>query len=244
MEMEHINDNLIKVIIKTEDLLDRGINFLDLIGDQAQIEKFFYSILEEVDVDRHFNDSDAVTFQVIPNSQGLELYISRANVEDLDKVWDDELSRRLGARQERLHKEGQEETEDLMEAPNSYVDKRILQQILEAIPSKSANESDEVTPEDETIEYEVVQFSSLEDFLKLARELPLTEVESDLYHMGDNYYLVLYGLEEFVKDESQANRLLNLFEYGEAVYVTIAVLQEHGQMIRSEDALAFFGKQL
>ena len=44
MEMERINENLIKVMIGLDDLEERGINFLDLIGDQSRIEKFFYSI--------------------------------------------------------------------------------------------------------------------------------------------------------------------------------------------------------
>ncbi|MDN5831978.1 MAG: adaptor protein MecA, partial [Tetragenococcus halophilus] len=32
MEMEHINENTIRVLIKNEDLAARGITFLDLLG--------------------------------------------------------------------------------------------------------------------------------------------------------------------------------------------------------------------
>ena len=64
MEMEHINENTIRVLIKNEDLAARGITFLDLLGNRKEIEKFFYSILEEVDVEEEFKGSDAVTFQV------------------------------------------------------------------------------------------------------------------------------------------------------------------------------------
>ena len=39
MEMERINENLIKVYIDVEDLEERGINFLDLISDQKSVEK-------------------------------------------------------------------------------------------------------------------------------------------------------------------------------------------------------------
>ena len=51
MEMENINENTIRVLIENSDLEERGITFLDLLGNQKQIESFFYSILEEVDVD-------------------------------------------------------------------------------------------------------------------------------------------------------------------------------------------------
>lgn len=40
MEMEHINENLIKVSIRQEDLEERGIDFLDLVGDKRRLKDF------------------------------------------------------------------------------------------------------------------------------------------------------------------------------------------------------------
>ncbi|GCF94033.1 adapter protein MecA [Enterococcus florum] len=77
MEMEHINENTIRVMIGNEDLAERGITFLDLLGNHREIESFFYSILEEVDVEDEFKSSEAVTFQVLPKNDGLELFISK-----------------------------------------------------------------------------------------------------------------------------------------------------------------------
>ncbi|MBA0948983.1 adaptor protein MecA [Enterococcus gallinarum] len=77
MEMEHINENTIRVLIKSEDLAARGITFLDLLGNHNEIENFFYSILEEVDIDEEFKGSEVVTFQVLPKGDGLELFISK-----------------------------------------------------------------------------------------------------------------------------------------------------------------------
>ena len=98
MEMERINENVIKVLIGVKDLEERGVNFLDLMGDQSRIEKFFYSILEEVDTERQFQDSDTVTFQVIPNSDGLELYISSSTFDEMDTFWEQEITRHLRER--------------------------------------------------------------------------------------------------------------------------------------------------
>ena len=67
MEMENINENTIRVLIENSDLEERGITFLDLLGNQKQIESVLYSILEEVDVDNQVHESDAITFQVLPN---------------------------------------------------------------------------------------------------------------------------------------------------------------------------------
>ncbi|NVY96801.1 adaptor protein MecA [Lactobacillus sp. DCY120] len=77
MEIEHVNDNIIRVVLGPHDLEERGINMLDLLGNRKQIEDFFYSILEEVDTDHSFTKDQAVTFQVMPNANGLELLISK-----------------------------------------------------------------------------------------------------------------------------------------------------------------------
>ena len=79
MEMEKVNENTIRVLLGTEDLTDRGITVLDLLGNQKEIENFFFSILEEVDKDHEFRDNDAVTFQLIPNQNGLELFITKVD---------------------------------------------------------------------------------------------------------------------------------------------------------------------
>ncbi|WP_407857219.1 adaptor protein MecA [Enterococcus hailinensis] len=87
MEMEHINENTIRVIIENEDLAERGITFLDLLGNHREIESFFYSILEEVDIEDEFKSSEAVTFQVLPKNDGLELFISKnLSPEDISKM--------------------------------------------------------------------------------------------------------------------------------------------------------------
>ena len=87
MEMEHINENTIRVILENEDLAERGITFLDLLGNHREIESFFYSILEEVDIEDEFKSSEAVTFQVLPKNDGLELFISKnLSPEDISKM--------------------------------------------------------------------------------------------------------------------------------------------------------------
>jgi adapter protein MecA 1/2 len=92
MEMEHINEDTIRVMIGTDDLAARGITFLDLLGNHQEIENFFYSILEEVDVTDEFSGSDAVTFQVLPRGNGLELIVSKG-------AFNEDLSNFIGIRE-------------------------------------------------------------------------------------------------------------------------------------------------
>lgn len=88
MEVEHVNENMIRVFLANHDLEERGVDVLDLLGNRKQIESFFYSILEEVDTDHKFSKDQAVTFQVMPNTKGLELLITRIPSKMDDKTTD------------------------------------------------------------------------------------------------------------------------------------------------------------
>lgn len=106
MEIEHINEDTIRVKIDNDDLLERGVTFLDLLGNQQQIEQFFHSILDEVDIDDSFKDSDALTFQVMPKNNGMELFITKGAqmTEDLIDYLDDEVMKELEASQHQKNK--------------------------------------------------------------------------------------------------------------------------------------------
>lgn len=264
MEMEHINDDLIKVLIGVEDLEERGIDFLDLIGDQSRIEKFFYSILEEVDVDQAFYDSEAVTFQVIPSAEGLELYISRANLDDLDQIWEDELTQRLRERKNAKKRQKKEEkSSQEREAEELEDESQEGNHLNKSQMAKDANNHSQAGNRltnlfqmigadlelEKTIDYEqeyteeVVIFQALDDFLMLARMIPSNKIDADLYYLNEHYFLVLYNLEASLKEEKDASKLLSLFEFGDPHRITSSVLQEHGHLIREHDALAFFGSE-
>lgn len=228
MEMEHINENLIKVLIRQEDLEERGIDFLDLVGDQKTIERFFYSILEEVDVDKHFQESEAVTFQVMPNKEGLELYISRTNFDEMDEIWEDELTKHLIERKRKMN-------ENEANQDDNKKEKTILD-LFEK--EERTHETEDV----KSVEGEIIKFADLEDFLKLSREVTTDLIHADFYHMNSNYYLVINYVDSSIVEEYAYNKLLTMFEYGEKVKVTEAILQEHGDMLRSKDALKYFGE--
>ena len=228
MEMEHINENLIKVLIRQEDLEERGIDFLDLVGDQKTIERFFYSILEEVDVDKHFQESEAVTFQVMPNKEGLELYISRTNFDEMDEIWEDELTKHLIERKREMNEN--EANKD---------DNKKEKTILDLFENE---ESIQETEDVKSVEGEIIKFADLEDFLKLSREVTTDLIHADFYHMNSNYYLVINYVDSSIVEEYAYNKLLTMFEYGEKVNVTEAILQEHGDVLRSKDALKYFGE--
>ena len=117
MEIEHINEDTIRVKIDNEDLLERGVTFLDLLGNQQQIEQFFHSILDEVDIDDSFKDSDALTFQVMPKNNGMELFITKGAqmTDDLIEYLDDTVMKELEATQQKKIKVADSDEEESLE---------------------------------------------------------------------------------------------------------------------------------
>ena len=232
MEMERINDDMIKVLIAQEDLEERGVDFLDLMADHSRIEQFFYSILEEVDVERQFVDSDTVTFHVIPSERGLELYISRnGNIGAMEDALEEEILRRLLKRRRSLLRNQDEAA--------SNKSKRKAE--------SEADESHGQTTGNAAMDEElllhpnaVVRFSSLQDFIILARTMPELPITNSLYYMDEGYYLVLGDIFGEIDEDLAYEYYLSMLEFGEVQTVNEPVLAEYGQLIEADHALTIF----
>lgn len=208
MQMENINENTIRVLIENADLEERGITFLDLLGNQKQIENFFYSILEEVDVDNQFHETDAITFQVLPNANGLELFISKGLQNDGFDVF-----------------EGSNSLEEIMD----YVQKQ-------KEPDKISKKVEDLDLEDSPLEI-MLKFQSFEDFLELSKRLFLESGMTTLYHHEGAYYLsIVFFLDEML-DSKLEDEIAIALEFAEESDIATEVLGEHGKVIMSEDAL-------
>jgi len=218
MEIEHINDDTIRVKIDNSDLVERGITFLDLLGSQSQIESFFYSILEEVDVDEEFRDSEAVTFQVMPKNNGLELFISKGtqNKEDFLDNLDSETLETLQA-----------------EDSGSDTENNVNNEEKADIPAEK-----EVETEFPTSKHLVLTFNNIEEIILMAQEYKL-EGYSTLYEYHDNYYL---NLEFFIdydsdQDPNKRNEIAHAYEFGQASKISKDVLDEYANKIADKNAL-------
>ena len=217
MEIEHINEDTIRVRIENSDLEARGYTFLDLLGNQKHIETFFYSILEEVDIDEEFQESDAVTFQIMPNRNGLELFISKnadmhdnlfahMDIEDLDE--DDQESEKKFQPFEKYKNSGK--------------------------PNKEKSESPKIEPDNQKI---VVEFSTFEQIIELARIFQIEAGFTNLYQYTDKYFLEMSFLnDEFSLRTPQEEKAIVL-EFGLESKISADVLIEHGQVIIEDVAL-------
>ena len=215
MEMEHINENTIRVLIESADLEERGVTFLDLLGNHKQIENFFYSILEEVDVDEQFHESDAITFQVLPNGNGLELFISKG-----------------GPLNDQL--DFSSASEDLnSDEFSQYIKKQMIQNA-----EKSDNKTDEYAShtEDETKEI-VLKFNEFEDMIELSKMMHLDNAVTNLFLYKDIYYLNLIFFIDELTERSADEEIALALEFADKTPVTQGILEEHGKLIMGKNAL-------
>lgn len=212
MEMERINDDTILVRIENEDLQERGTSVPELLANPGEIEEFFHSILVEMDVIDQFEDSEGMSFQVMPNPEGIELYVTKyvekkdieADSERFVRNLVDTIQHSLG------HRMGKPKKEKKVEAP---VEKEKTLEPLDC----------------------TVFFESFEDFVQLAKMYPYNVQKSSLYRYSNYYFLHVYqdifGGEDFTAD------LALLREFGEFSRVSWEVIQEYGEVMIKEKAI-------
>ncbi|WP_251908328.1 adaptor protein MecA [Lentilactobacillus kefiri] len=218
MEMERINENTIRVLIGNDDLDKRGITVLDLLGNHKQIESFFYSILEEVDKDHQFQNNDAVTFQVLPNQNGLELFISK----DVD-MSDNDMFDAGNA------DSGRPEKRDRV---SKYIAEHADNNKPQPVSDKKTN--DDFGHQKRTV---ILEFDKLDDFVSLAKALRLENGTSDLYLYEGKYYLKLELFSNDPVDMIVSDEVAIANEYGKKTTVTEDVLNEYGQHLMENSAL-------
>lgn len=225
MEMERINENTIRILIGNDDLTQRGITVLDLLGNHQQIESFFYSILEEVDTEHQFQDNDSVTFQVLPNRNGLELFISKNGID------------------EEVIADQTDDEQDLQTDDISDFLKRQLEQTdaKHSDQRKSAIGADELSDAVNNQELEksitVIKLSDFENMVQIARVLHLENAISNLYTYRDSYYLEIIFFVDQTTPETIKDELAVAYEYGDKATVTADVLNEHGKKVMDNSAL-------
>lgn len=227
MEIEHINDDTIRVRIGNEDLEERGYTFLDLLGNQNQIESFFYNILEEVDLDDEFQKSDAVTFQVMPSKEGLDLLISKSADmhENFMSNWD--------------------YTEFRGDVPEEHKDYSRFES-KKRRNTTFEEDIDENREESNQQEF-VVEFTDFEQIILLAQTFQIDLGFSTLYEYKGKYYIEFHLLNDEESLLTPKEERAIILEYGVEASISAEVLAEYGNLlIKNEvlqEVLYYFGEK-
>ncbi|MFJ8451370.1 adaptor protein MecA [Aerococcus viridans] len=224
MEMEYINENTIRVFIDTDDLIERGISFMDIMSNQNEVEHFFMSILEEVDVSQKFQHTEAITFQVMPKRNGIDLYISKGFGDDNEED---------SAFQQLMETIGELEDEDKEKANErqNVLDDHATQEADKKKKAASAETEDPRVPREITLVFRI-----FEDFLAFARDFKDEFAQVDLYVYNESYFaLIKFEANELTDDEIEV--LISFAqEYAELSALNAGLIRERGTEIARGNA--------
>ena len=251
MEMEKINENTLRVKLEKEDLAERGISILDLIGNQHDAEQFFYNILDEVDVDHEFRDNGAVTFQLVPSGNGVELFITKITPEDAEKInlpedaeFDDNNSVMLSnVSADDLDKMGlDQDVTNILKDRLTHVTK--LSKVASDHQLKKNQLLKEKHDDNQQVNKEfhpqrivkAIEFKTFDDFLHLAHEIT-SNYTSSLFEMNNKYYLVVSFADDEMTKGTIKDILSSIYEFGTPVDFAPLILQERGELIKAKNAL-------
>lgn len=233
MEMERINDDTIRVTISSDDLNERGVTFLDLLDNHKEIESFFYSVLEEVDTDHQFASNDAVTFQVLPNRNGLELYISKNPTDGMEEAI-------KSVSKDNAPSNGE------MDEVSDFLKRKLAETDSNDKNNDDSSYTSDGNPADlngyangvVSTQKSVIELEDFESLPSIAELIKTNSgIESVLYRYHDIYYLELTFFTSENSPETIKNDLAIAYEYGNSTIVSSEVLREHGEVVMDGAAL-------
>ena len=235
MQVDHINENTIRVRINKNELAHRGLKVLDLLGDKQKIQQFFYSILSEVD--HTFTQGVPVTFQVMPNNGGLDLMITKIKPDDADNLRQMIEPMNSETNQTQAEPDSRRSFFDLdpKDDVNTELDP-IKEEKLE-----SSNQENAVN-----IQYWKFQnhhsysFDELGNLVELADSLKVSDLASSLYYLRGKYYLKLAFLDENYAELKPADAWAIANEYGIKIDdEEMKTVKETGKCLLNRDALDY-----
>lgn len=231
--MERINDDTIRVTISSDDLNERGVTFLDLLDNHKEIESFFYSVLEEVDTDHQFASNDAVTFQVLPNRNGLELYISKNPTDGMEEAI-------KSVSKDNAPSNGE------MDEVSDFLKRKLAETDSNDKNNDDSSYTSDGNPSDlngyangvGSTQKSVIELEDFESLPSIAELIKTNSgIESVLYRYHDIYYLELTFFTSENSPETIKNDLAIAYEYGNSTIVSSEVLREHGEVVMDGAAL-------
>ena len=229
MQVDHINNNTIRVRIGKQELANRGLKVLDLLGDKNKIQHFFYSILDEIDTDHSFSQDAPVTFQVMPNNGGLDLLITKVTEKDrnnlaqlFDNDFTDNNKKNNDVRKSFLDLEPEDEETDKDESnePADSSQPKVKKQFWK-LQKKQA-----------------YSFTDLDQVTELAESLKANDLSSSLYFERGKFYLELIFTSQDYSEINPADAWAIANEYGIKVKTSeMARVRTNGKCLLTNDAL-------
>lgn len=243
------NKNSVTCRMSKEELSARGFDSLeDLMHDQEQARKLLSEVIEEAKETVNFTaENDQLNVQIFGLADGsvtIKIFSDKNSAvrsmidkfKNLAQVVDEESTKSNDQKEEKDPDEGVE--------IDTIAPRFAGKQNISVVPEKGIKEMLSSIADDEPVMLPVIiSFDDLEDAIKLCRQIIVTNqhASSDLYKLDGRYYLTMLLTDT---KSTLGNSVFAISEFSGRVENhgdVHALLQEHGELIRHNDAIAVLG---
>lgn len=246
MEIERLGENKIRCALSEEEIQEMGYNIDEIIGNTEVTQEFMRAVVELVEQKSDIsmqNISPVVKAELLQDHSmaitfGGDSEMSFKNL--VDTVG--QLLNQLAP--DKINEFGQMNQEEKQSAIDDFLEK-YRTKYSQDTKKAQAKEADKAEAEDESEVFETsvpfsLEFSSLDEVLRLIRVTPFTEKvpASSFYKFRQKYYLVM-DLIHFSREELRPFAF-TIVEYNSCRYAEpgqIAFIKEHGKCIVENEAL-------
>ncbi|MBY5010361.1 adaptor protein MecA [Streptococcus suis] len=230
MKVKQISDSTLKITIQLEDLEERGMEIADFLIPQEKTEKFFYTVLDELDLPMTFRESGMLSFRVTPKPDKVDIFVTKSEMDqslNFDEFTD--LSE-LGDVSRMTPDELLKSLEQTVRAKSAKDTKAV--QRLEDVEQAEENEDDQ-----EPYIYYILEFSTVLDIVNFVQTVDYPVEESELYKLENRYYMtVLLNVAERSKQYPEYI-LSRMLEFTNDTKLMRPFLQEHGLLLLGVGAI-------
>lgn len=221
MEINRVNESTIKILLTEEELQARGIDQDEIWCDRETGEKLFFDMMEEAYQQMKFKPDGPIWIEAHMYDDGAEILVTKGKDTSMKINAEEGDYMHLALEQDKGGKQNMMNHEMY----SSQLENRSTVADHQNIKKKTVLNSS------------VYKFKDIEHIIQLAHRLALPCFDSRLVQFNQAYYLVvMYPEQNFVRGKDWIESIV--LEYGERAHTTTHRLDEYGNEIMSENAIA------
>lgn len=215
MEYKQINDKTIKISLTFDDLKAHDIKMSDFLVNQGMVEKLFYELISELEIEDKFANTGMMTFQVRPHPQGVDLLVTEElNMDNMQ------------------FPEGTEGLQEMMDEAMDH-----MGDMANFLDNMAPKPNFDVMDDHVDYVYYILKFDQISDIVTMSQAILDDVEESELFQFQDHFYLTILDNQKRKGSKEVGLLRARMLEYGQPSDFSRESLLEHAKLIFREEAL-------
>ncbi|MDN6071231.1 MAG: adaptor protein MecA [Lactococcus plantarum] len=215
MEYKQINDKTMKISLTFEDLKNHDIKMSDFLVNQGMVEKLFYELVSELEIEDKFSNTGMMTFQVRPHPKGVDLLVTEET--DIENM---------------QFPDGAEGLQEMMDEAMGQ-----MGDLANMLDNSDKAPNFDVMDDHADFVYFILRVKTMSEAIKLSKAVLDDVEESELFEFQDHLYLTILDNQKRKGVKAVSLLRARMLEYGETSDVSRETLLEHAKTIFREEAL-------